>query len=292
LTEPSPQAVPFEPTTLTAALATLASRIGFVATAAAAQHELYNLARRFASLDIISDGRVAWNVVASGRDDGWDSEYIAVVGALWESWDHDAFVYDKAGGWLFMPDKMHVLDHRGEHFTVRGPLNVNRSPQGKPVIAHVMTPDTMAIGVQAADLMFLPGGSRAVSATLAADVELRLKAGGRNRAEVRILAHVIPWVGTTAAEARALHDRLSDFPAMPADLPQGCPLIGTSMEIADALQVWFERSAIDGFVILPPVARCFDLFMDCVVPELRGRGLFRGRYEGTTLRHHLGLLRS
>ena len=290
-TQLSPQAVPFEPTTLVAALATLATRIGFVATAATRQHELYNLARRFASLDLISQGRVAWNFLASGPSDAWDAEYVEVVRSLWDSWDDDAFVYDKTAGRFFVPQKMHVLDYRGKHFTVRGPLNVNRSPQGRPVIAHVLTPQTMAIATHSADVLFLTSASREDSDALLAEVRRLLLIQGRQRSDVRVLANIIPWVGATTAQARDAFDELNALSlSEPAGTTPGRDVIGTAAEVADALQESFETGQIDGFTILPPVAPGgLDAFVDCVVPELTRRGLFRARYEGTTLRDHLAL---
>jgi alkanesulfonate monooxygenase SsuD/methylene tetrahydromethanopterin reductase-like flavin-dependent oxidoreductase (luciferase family) len=290
-TQLSPQAVPFEPTTLVAALATLARRIGFVATAATSQHELYNLARRFASLDLISQGRVGWNLVASGPSDAWNAEYIEVVGALWDSWDEGAFIYDKIGGRVFLPQKMRVLDHRGAHFTVRGPLNVNRSPQGRPVIAHVLTPQTMAIAARSADVMFLASASREDSDALLVEVRRLLQIQGRRRSDIRVLANIIPWIGATTTQAQDSFDKLNAVSlSAPADPPQGRDVIGTAAEVADALQESFETGQIDGFTILPPVAPGgLDAFVDCVVPELNRRGLFRARYQGTTLRDHLAL---
>jgi alkanesulfonate monooxygenase SsuD/methylene tetrahydromethanopterin reductase-like flavin-dependent oxidoreductase (luciferase family) len=271
-------------------LATLAKRIGFVATAATRQHELYNLARRVASLDLISQGRVGWNFLASGPSVAWDAEYLEVVGALWDSWDEDAFVYDKTAGRFFVPQKMHVLDHRGEHFTVRGPLNVNRSPQGRPVIAHVLTPQTMAIATRSADVLFLTSPSREESDALLAEVRRLLQIQGRQRSGIRVLANIIPWIGATTTQARDTFDKLNALSlSEPADT-QGRDVIGTAPEVADALQESFEAGQIDGFMILPPIAPGgLDAFVDFVVPELRRRGLFRARYEGTTLRDHLAL---
>jgi N-acetyl-S-(2-succino)cysteine monooxygenase len=290
-TQLSPQAVPFEPTTLVAALATLARRIGFVATAATSQHELYNLARRFASLDLISQGRVGWNLVASGPSDAWNAEYIEVVSALWDSWDEDAFVYDKIAGHVFVPQKMRVLDHRGAHFTVRGPLNVNRSPQGRPVIAHVLTPQTLALATRSADVLFLPSTSPEDSDALLAEVRRLLRIQGRQRSDIRVLANIVPWIAATTTQAQDTFDRLNALsPSSPADMPQGRDVIGTAAGVADALQESFETGHIDGFTILPPVAPSgLDAFVDFVVPELSRRGLLRARYEGTTLRDHLSL---
>jgi alkanesulfonate monooxygenase SsuD/methylene tetrahydromethanopterin reductase-like flavin-dependent oxidoreductase (luciferase family) len=290
-TELPRQTVPFEPTTLVAALATLARRIGFVATAATGQHELYNLARRFASLDLLSQGRVGWNLVASGPTSAWNAEYLAVVSALWDSWDDDAFVYDKTAGRFFTPQKMHVLDHRGEHFTVRGPLNVNPSPQGKPIIALALTAETLAMAAHSAEVMFVAGASREEGGARVAEVRRLLDSQGRKRSEVRALANVIPWIGATRAQALDSFEALNarSLPGL-AQTPQGRELIGTASDIADALQESFERGEFDGFTILPPIAPDgLDAFVDFVVPELRRRGLFRARYEGTTLRDHLRL---
>lgn len=285
----SPQAVPFEPTTLVAALATIAGRIGFVATAATGQHEVYNLARRFASLDIISGGRVGWNVVASGPE-SWNSEYVAVVSALWDSWEDDAFTYDKTAGRFFAPEKMHVLNHRGKHFTVRGPLNVNRSPQGKPVVALGLTPETASIAAHSADLVLTSMAAEAGRELIAEFLRL-LDLHGRKRSDVRVMANVVPWIGATAAQAQDAFGQLNarSLPEF-AEKPPGCNVIGTAIEIADALQGWFESDEIDGFTILPPVMPDdLDAFIDLVVPELRRRGVFRSEYEGATLRAHLAL---
>ncbi|TIU46303.1 MAG: LLM class flavin-dependent oxidoreductase, partial [Mesorhizobium sp.] len=146
-----PSTSPFEATTLLAALATVTERIGLVASASTLAHQPYNLARRFASLDIISHGRVGWNATLRqnpreaanfSRPEGFSDddfrrraeEYIGIVQGLWRSWDADALLFDKAGGRFHDPDRMHMLDHKGEFFAVRGPLNVARSPQDTPVL--------------------------------------------------------------------------------------------------------------------------------------------------------------
>ncbi|MGN8019580.1 LLM class flavin-dependent oxidoreductase [Phyllobacterium sp. 22229] len=250
----SPLAVPFEPTMLVSALATATRRIGLIATAATHQHEPYNLARRFASLDLIGGGRTGWNVIGSGDPDR-DQEYLAVVSGLWNSWDDDAFVHDKARGRFFEPDKMHVLNHKGAHFTVRGPLNVNLSPQGRPVISHVLTPDTVEIAARSADVVFLPDTLGALAIKL---VE-RLGAHGRQRGDIRLLANIVPPTGTAAG-------------------------------IADQMQKQAAAAGLDGFVLLPPRApEGIASFVDEVIPELRRRGAFRPAYDAVTLRGHLGL---
>ena len=284
----SPLAVPFEPTTLAAALATLAGDIGFVATAATTQHEPYNLARRFASLDTISHGRTGWNLVVSGRTDGWDDEYAQVVTGLWDSWDDDAFVYDKAGGRFFVADRMHVLQHQGPHFSVRGPLNVNRSPQGRPVISHVLTPETFDIAARFADVIVIGPSTPEAASTLVADLRRRLADARRDLSQVKILAVVTPWVDGQADFARL--GELSGTTTAEPD--EGLMTVGSPTEIADVLQHWFASTGVDGFVVRPPITpEVTDRFIDRVLPLLRQKNLFRDGYTGRTLRDHLGLTR-
>ena len=143
----------FEPLTLLSALAMVTSRIGLVATASTSYNEPFHVARKFASLDHISGGRAGWNLVTSGQQGEAlnfsrpqhyghgeryrrAQEFARVVSGLWDSWEDDAFLRDKEGGRFFDPGKLHPLGHRGEFFSVRGPLNVPRSPQGRPVIVQ------------------------------------------------------------------------------------------------------------------------------------------------------------
>src|SRR5258708_3568734 len=143
----------FDPLTLLPALAAVTERIGLIATASTTYNEPYHVARKFASLDHISGGRAGWNLVTSANPQeafnfGLDQhvehgeryrrarEFFDVVTGLWDSWADDAFVRDVENGIYFDPEKLHVLDHRGEHLKVRGPLNIPRPIQGWPVIVH------------------------------------------------------------------------------------------------------------------------------------------------------------
>ncbi len=149
----SPQTVELEPLTLLSAIATHTERIGLVATASTTYNEPFHIARKYASLDHISGGRAGWNIVTSwsdeearnfGRDKHMDydtryeraAEFVAVVTGLWNSWDADALVRDKASGLYFDPAKLHVLNHKGKHFSVRGPLSSPPTPQGRPVLVQ------------------------------------------------------------------------------------------------------------------------------------------------------------
>src|SRR6187401_1029874 len=142
--------VKFEPMTILSALAAVTKHLGLVATSTTTFNEPYTLARQFASLDQISGGRSGWNLVTSNNEDDALNysreqhmaygdryaraiEFADIVTGLWDSWDEDAFVRDKESGINFDPAKQHVLDHKGTHFQVKGPLNVPCSPQGRPV---------------------------------------------------------------------------------------------------------------------------------------------------------------
>jgi alkanesulfonate monooxygenase SsuD/methylene tetrahydromethanopterin reductase-like flavin-dependent oxidoreductase (luciferase family) len=287
----SPIAAPFEPTTLVAALATKARRIGFLAAAATSQHEPYNLARRFASLDQISGGRTGWVALPASGEFERDQEYLGLVNALWDSWEDDAFIYDKAEGRFFEPDKMHVLNHRGEHFTVRGPLNVNRSPQGKPVIAQLLSGESKALAARHAEIVLLQDPTPESANETAADFVRRLEAAGRRRQDVRILANVVPIVAETSEAAQAATNALRFGEADRASQPlSAARLVGTPAEIARSLQQWLGLGQIDGFTILPPTIAIGHLFFTQVVPELRRLGLIKAA-AGVTLRDRLGLVR-
>src|ERR1700691_4899121 len=149
----SATATSFEPLTLLSALAMVTERIGLIATASTTFDAPYHIARRFASLDHISGGRAGWNVVTTANPDAalnfgltehveYDEryrrarEFHSVVTGLWDSWADDAWRYDQASGIFFDPDRMHVLDHKGEHLSVRGPLNIARPVQGWPVVVQ------------------------------------------------------------------------------------------------------------------------------------------------------------
>ena len=143
----------FEPFTLLSALSQATERIGLVATGSTTFDAPYHIARRFASLDWISGGRAGWNIVTTSNPDaalnfGLDEhmehgeryrrarEFYDVVTGLWDSWADDAWVRDVDDGVFFDPAKMHVLNHKGKYFSVRGPVNIARPIQGWPVIVQ------------------------------------------------------------------------------------------------------------------------------------------------------------
>ncbi len=184
---------------------------------------------------------------------------------------------------------MHVLNHEGEHFAVRGPLNVNRSPQGKPVITHKLTIPTLDLAAQYAEVILVDTPTLQEGRELVSSLTRHLRHYGRNRSDVKILADVIPYVGATTAEAREFQGRLETLghDKLQASALQ---LSGGPSVIVDHMQNWTDTEVVDGFTILPPlVPESIDMVVDHIVPELTNRGLFRGSYGGSTLREHLEL---
>jgi FMN-dependent oxidoreductase (nitrilotriacetate monooxygenase family) len=164
--------VKLEPTAVLAALAAITTHIGLVATATTTYNEPYNIARRFAAIDLMSDGRAGWNLVTSQIEDeaenfGFDahmehasryeraSEFYDVVLGLWDSMEDGALLRDKSSGVYLDRDRVHFLDHEGPHFKVRGPLNVVRSPQGRPVVAQAGSSEAgRELAAKTADVIF------------------------------------------------------------------------------------------------------------------------------------------
>ncbi|MFN0299494.1 MAG: LLM class flavin-dependent oxidoreductase [Burkholderiales bacterium] len=210
----------FDPLTLLPALAAVTERIGLVATASTTYNEPYHVARKFASLDHISGGRAGWNLVTStnprealnfGRDEHLEHgkryararEFFDVVTGLWDSWADDAFTRDVDTGVYFDPAKLRVLDHKGSHFTVRGPLNVGRPIQGWPVIVQAGASDAgRQIAAETAEVIF--AGQRELDGAreLYADVKGRMQRVGRNPDHLKVLPGAFVVVGNTDAEAR------------------------------------------------------------------------------------------
>jgi len=356
----------FEPITMLAALAATTTHLGLGATASTTYNEPFNVARAFASLDHLSGGRAAWNAVTSSGADAAANfgrvhpdhdaryevaeEFVDVVRGLWDCWEDGAVVADRATGQYLDPSKIRPLNHAGRFFRVKGPLNISRCPQGRPVVLQAGSSGPgLALAARTADVVFSVVQDLDEARAAYAALKSHLPGFGRHAGEIAVLPGVMPVLGGTEAEARAtlntlqsfvtgtnaaamLSNRLgmdvSGFP--PDELVPDLPLpdtshgfaramlskarrermtwrdlhnltgaarghwviCGTPEQVADILQNWFEADAADGFNILPPwFPGAFDDFVDEVVPILRRRGLFRGEYEGPTLRDHLGLPR-
>jgi alkanesulfonate monooxygenase len=213
----------FDPFTLMAGLAAVTSHIGLVATATTSYNEPYTLARRLASLDHMSGGRAGWNVVTSSNiSEAWNygldmplphgdryeraMEFSDVVKGLLDSWDDDAFLRDRASAVYFDPGKLHVLDHRGKHFKVRGPLNAARPPQGYPVFAQAGVSDAAQdMAARQAEIIFTPLHSLAQAQALYQGLKSRAAAYGRSPDHIKLMPGLNPVVGRTAAEAEEKH---------------------------------------------------------------------------------------
>ncbi len=203
--------------------------IGLVATATTSYNEPYNIARKFASLDHISGGRAGWNVVTSsnlseaynfGReahfehDERYDRaiEFADIVCGLWDSWDDDAFVRDRASGRYFDPAKLHVLNHKGKHFSVRGPLNVARPPQGHPVIFQAGSSEVgRELAARTAEGVFAPQHSLASAQEFYRDLKGRMAKYGRPPEALKIMPGLNAIVGRTAKEADEKHRYLQSL---------------------------------------------------------------------------------
>jgi alkanesulfonate monooxygenase len=214
----------FEPLTLLSALAMVTERIGLVATASTTYCEPYHIARFFASLDWLSGGRAGWNIVTTASPEAafnfgrtellehdlrYDRarEFTEIVRGLWDSWDDDAFVRDKESGLFFEPEKMHYLNHQGAYYSVRGPLNVPRPPQGHPILVQAGSSSTgRGFAAEFADAIFTTSLQTYEAREYYADVKQRVAACGRNPDHVIILPGVTYCVAETDAEAQAQYE--------------------------------------------------------------------------------------
>ncbi|WAH55833.1 LLM class flavin-dependent oxidoreductase [Pseudomonas silvicola] len=359
-------ATSFEPFTLLSALSQATEHLGLVATASTSFDEPFHIARRFASLDHLSNGRAGWNIVTTSNPDAalnfgleqhldHDQRYARarefhdVVTGLWDSWADDAFTRDVATAEYFDPAKLHTLNHRGEHLSVRGPLHIARPVQGWPVIVQAGASEPgRQLAAETADVIFAAPGNLEEGRAFYADVKARLAPLGRERDQLKILPAAFVVVGDTVQQAQETRARLDSLvhyesaiaslsialgtdasrfdpdaflPPVPqtndsqssrervlalADREQltvrqlaqrlggyaGLAFVGTAQTIADEMQEWLDREGSDGFnVMFPWLPGGLDDFVDKVVPELQGRGIFRREYEGATLRENLGLAR-
>lgn len=218
-----------EPTLLCAALAAVTQHVGFVITASTSYIEPYALARRLASIDHLSKGRAAWNLVTStspdearnfGQQDPQSSEarheraaeFLSVMRGLWDSWDDDAFLRDKASGRYFDRAKVHFLDHEGAHFKVRGPLDTARPIQGSlPVCTAGTSANSRDFAAARADLLYSAQPTLPLAQDYYAAVKRRLAAHGRPDHALRVMTGIMPVVGHTEEEARQKFQRAQDL---------------------------------------------------------------------------------
>ncbi len=354
-----------EPFSLLAALAPHTQNIGLVCTTSTSFEEPYSVARKFASLDIISQGRSGWNVVTTGNPIAAQNygeephlpkieryrkarEFLDVVTGLWGSWDADAFIRNRETGIFFDSRKMHELNHHGDYYHVRGPLNVPRSPQGRPIIVQAgASEEGKELAAETADVVFTAHETLESAQEFYADLKGRMSKYGRQPDDLKIMPGLFVTVAPTEDEAKkkfqilqdlihpeigiALIERKMGISLSGCDIDGPLPTIppstvlssrvdqmvetakrdgltirglyqrfaasrghfaiaGSPKQVADHMQLWFEKKAADGFNFMAPIFPSgLEDFVDLVVPELQKRGLFRTRYEGRMLRENLGL---
>ncbi len=219
----------FEPLTILSALAGATNNIGLVATLTVSYSEPFNVARQFASLDHISGGRAGWNVVTSWLEGSAANysrekhyahdvryrlagEYLDVVQGLWDSWEDDALTFDKKDGQFFDPAKLHALNHKGEFFSVKGPLNISRSPQGQPVIFQAgASEDGKTFAAKRADAIFVSHEDVDAAQAYYKDIKARAAGFGRDPDQLHVLPAARPVVGRTAEEAETLYRELTEL---------------------------------------------------------------------------------
>lgn len=218
-----------DPLVLLSALASATTHLGLIGTVSTSFEEPYNVARRFASLDHLSRGRVAWNVVTSSDSYAWNNfgggaqpdrdqryrraaEFIDVVRALWDSWDDDAVLADKATGAFSRPGAIHTIDHRGEFFSVDGPLTLPRPPQGHPVLFQAGgSPGGLDLAARYADGVFAAQASLPDALRNASELRSRTAGYGRTPDAIRIMPGLSFVLGSTEEEARRRNDELNEL---------------------------------------------------------------------------------
>ncbi len=266
-----------EPITVLAAMAVATSRVGLIATASTTYTEPFNLARQFASIDHISNGRAAWNVVTSWLASAAENyggagqvshadryargeEFMAVVKALWDSWGADAVIDDRAAGVYARRDRIRSIKHRGDFYTVAGPLNMPRCPQGRPVLVQAGSSDTgRRFAARHADAVFTAHMAKATAQEFYADLKTLAAAEGRRPEEVLILPGLSPMIAATETEAQRLAREVDDL-ADPevgrkrlsgrfgghdfSDLPLDRPLSPTDFPDPDSVEAARSRTEV------------------------------------------------
>ncbi|TDF98959.1 LLM class flavin-dependent oxidoreductase [Paenibacillus piri] len=236
-----------EPLTLLSALSVATERIGLIATAATTYNDPFHIARKFASLDHISGGRAGWNIVTAGteatsfnfgRDEHLNhalrykqaEEFVEVVTRLWDSWDEDALVIDKEAGLFADGGKVREIHFKGDHYAVRGPLNLNRPPQGYPVLVQAGSSESgKELAAKTAEVIFTAVQTLAEAQQFYSDVKSRLAKYGRTHDQLTILPGLSPIIGDTEAEAKELEQSLQQLTIPAYGLARLSRLLGTDM---------------------------------------------------------------
>jgi alkanesulfonate monooxygenase SsuD/methylene tetrahydromethanopterin reductase-like flavin-dependent oxidoreductase (luciferase family) len=302
----SAAAIQLDAMSLAAALIPDTGGIGLAAVAPATYWEPFNIARSFSGLDNLSRGRFAWCVDAAWREPDLGNfsrlgdvdpaqlaartrEFLEVAFALWDSWEDDALVFDKANAMFTDHTKVHRIDHAGAFFKVEGPANSPRPVQGRPVIIQT---DARAAGLElaaeTADVLIVrPATIEAASATTRS---AKAAAAALSR-QLIVLADIAPILDHAGETGAARLEALQALGAAPADA-EPLAFVGAPAALADLMQAWARAGACDGFNLLPAVLPTdLEAIVSGVVPELARRGLAAGDRGDATLRARLGLTR-
>ena len=306
-----------EPLSILNAVATHTSRIGLIATVSTSFSEPYNTARKFATLDHLSGGRAGWNIVTSGTEAeahnfGLDqhldhavryqraAEFVDVATRLWDSWEDGALVLDQGAGLYAQTERVHEISHRGEHFAVQGPLNVPRSPQGRPVLVQAgSSEDGRDFAARYAEAVFTAWQTIEEAQAFYADLKRRVAAAGRDPEHVKVLPGIVPVLGSTEAEAKRLERELEELLVSDYGLAQlsgilTVPLTAddldrpvSSLDLPSEQEINGNRSR---FVLVTDLGRREGLTVRQVIARLgggRGHRTFTGTPEqvADTLEH-------
>jgi FMN-dependent oxidoreductase (nitrilotriacetate monooxygenase family) len=240
-----------EPLSILNAVATHTSRIGLIATVSTSFNEPFNTARKFATLDHLSGGRAGWNIVTSGteaeaRNFGHDehlehrvryeraAEFVEVATKLWDSWADDALVLDQPSGVYAATERVHEINHSGTHFRVQGPLNVPRSPQGRPVLVQAgSSEDGREFAARYAEAIFTAWQTLEEAQAFYRDIKQRVTAHGRDADQVKVLPGIVPVLGSTEAEAKNLERELEELLVWDYGLAQLSGILTVTLTQAD-----------------------------------------------------------
>jgi FMN-dependent oxidoreductase (nitrilotriacetate monooxygenase family) len=221
--------VRFEPLTLLAALSMDTTHIGLAATLSTTYSDPYTVARQFSSIDHLSNGRAGWNIVTSPLEGSaanyskpehpqhdlryrMADEFVEITKGLWDSWEDDAFIRDKESGVFIDPSKLHRLDHKGEFYSVQGPLNISRSKQGSPVLIQAGSSEAgRGFAAKVADAIFTGQASSDEAAEFYKDIKTRATEAGRDPGQVLILPGCSPVIGNTPEEAEAKYQEIANL---------------------------------------------------------------------------------
>lgn len=293
----------FEGVSIMSALSMVTKNIGLSATIAASYGDPFSAARQILSLDKISKGRASLNAITSNpggmvnysrghltKADQYpmQKEFMEILLGLWDSYEDDAFIRDKANGIYLNPQKMHPINYRGNYFSVDGPLNLSRSVQGRPVLFTAgMSDNFMNNAAKYTDGVFTFAQSVDNLKEIVTKIKKKVALEGRSPEDFIVAVSQQVLVGRTEKEAE------EKFREMESLIPQyriPKPLFfGSAEKVADQIQEWYEAGSMDMLLVQQEHPTALEDFADLVVPILQDRGIFRTEYKSDTLRGNLGL---